>query len=169
AVQLPRRRGRLGAAVIEFDASGLDSASLRSAGKELLSLALIDTRNHTLRWASALEAAADGAALALPADLPAPLAAELDPALWTLGHVGWFQEYWIARNVQRGRGERADARHPRLASIVPGADAISPSARCPTCRRHAPTWSTRSRRRSSCSPASPSRTTPRSTSIASRS
>ena len=123
AAQLPRPRGRLGAAVIEFDASGLDSASLRSAGKELLSLALIDARNHTLRWATALEAAADGAALALPADLPATLAAELDPALWTLGHIGWFQEYWIARNVQRGRGERADPTQPRLASIVPEADA----------------------------------------------
>jgi hypothetical protein len=109
--------------VIEFDASRLDSASLRPAGKELLSLALIEARNHTLRWASALEAAADGAALALPGDLPAPLAAELDPALWTLGHIGWFQEYWIARNVQRGRGERADPTHPRLASIVPEADA----------------------------------------------
>ena len=109
--------------MIEFDASGLDSASLRSAGKELLSLALIDARNHTLRWASALEAAADGAALALPADLPAPLAAELDPVLWTLGHIGWFQEYWIARNVQRACGERADPTHPRLASIVPEADA----------------------------------------------
>src|SRR4029079_4547374 len=86
AVQLPRRRGRLGAAVIEFDASGLDSASLRSAGKELLSLALIDARNHTLRGASALEAAADGAALALPADLPAPLAAEPHPGLRYVRH-----------------------------------------------------------------------------------
>jgi len=109
--------------VIEFDASGLDSASLRSAGKELLSLALIDARNNTLRWASAFEAAAGGAALALPADLPAALAAELDPVLWTVGHIGWFQECWIARNVQRARGERADPTHPRLASIVPEADA----------------------------------------------
>ena len=87
------------------------------------------------------------------------------------------------RNVQRGRGERADPTQPRLASIVPEADALvrpgdgrpaaraasSRPARCPTCRRRAPTSSTRSRRRSSCSPASPSRTTPRSTSIASRS
>ncbi|MDQ6639671.1 MAG: SUMF1/EgtB/PvdO family nonheme iron enzyme [Pseudomonadota bacterium] len=109
--------------MIEFDASGLDSASLRSAGKELLSLALIDARNHTLRWASALEGAADGRALVLPGDLAAGLAAELDPALWTLGHIGWFQEYWIARNVQRARGERADPTHPRLASILPEADA----------------------------------------------
>jgi len=122
--------------VIEFDASGLDSASLRSAGKELLSLALIEARNHTLRWASALEAAADGAALALPADLPAALAAELDPVLWTLGHVGWFQEHWIARNVQRARGERADPTHPSLASILPEADAWYDPAAMPRSRRH---------------------------------
>jgi len=121
--------------VIEFDASGLDSASLRSAGKELLSLALIDARNHTLRWASALEAAADGAALALPADLPAPLAAELDPVPWTLGHVAWFQEHWIARNVQRLRGERADPTHPRLASILPEADAWYDAATIDRSRR----------------------------------
>ena len=67
--------------MIEFDASGLDSASLRSAGKELLSLALIDARNHTLRWASALEAAAEGKALRLTGDLSPALAAELDPVL----------------------------------------------------------------------------------------
>ena len=85
--------------------------------------------------------------------------------------------------MQRARGERADPTHPRLASILPEADrlvrpgddrparagASSPTARCPTCRRRAPTSSTRSRRRSSCSPASPPRTTPRSISIASRS
>ena len=108
--------------VIEFDASRLDSASLRSAGKELLSLALIDARNHTLRWATALAAAGDGRALLLPDDLaPAP-AAELDPPLWTLGHIAWFQEYWIGRNVQRARGESADAAALRLASILPDAD-----------------------------------------------
>ncbi len=108
--------------MIEFDASRLDSASLRSAGKELLSLALIDARNHTLRWATALAAARDGRALRLPDDLaPAP-AAELDPPLWTLGHIAWFQEYWIGRNIQRGRGESADAAAVRLASILPDAD-----------------------------------------------
>ncbi|MEO5843729.1 MAG: SUMF1/EgtB/PvdO family nonheme iron enzyme [Caldimonas sp.] len=120
---MSHRPRRAGAAVIELGASGLDSASLRSAGKELLSLGLIDARNHTLRWASALEAAADSKALVLPGDLPAALADELDPVLWTLGHIGWFQERWIARNVQRGRGERADATPPRLASIVPEVDA----------------------------------------------
>jgi ergothioneine biosynthesis protein EgtB len=109
--------------VIEFDVSGRDGASLRRAGKELLSLALIDARNQTLRWATALAAAREGRVLALAEDLAPAIAAELDPPLWTLGHIAWFQEYWIARNVQRARGERADPTHPRLTSIVPEADA----------------------------------------------
>ncbi|MEO7114815.1 MAG: selenoneine synthase SenA [Caldimonas sp.] len=110
--------------MIEFDTPGLDGSRLRRAGKERLSLALIEARNQTLRWASALQAANDGEAIVLPADLAPALAAELDPPLWTLGHIGWIQEYWIARNVQRNRGERADPGHPRLASILPGADAL---------------------------------------------
>ena len=108
--------------MIEFDASGRDGASLRRAGKELLSLALIDARNQTLRWATALAAAREGRVLALAEDLSPALAAELDPPLWTLGHIAWFQEYWIGRNVQRGRGESADPAAVRLASILPDAD-----------------------------------------------
>jgi len=48
----------------------------------------------------------------------------------TLGHIGWYAEYWIARNVQRARGLRGDATHPKLASILPGADRwFEPAAR----------------------------------------
>jgi iron(II)-dependent oxidoreductase len=115
-------RARAGIAVTGFDSSGLDAARLRSAGKELLSLALIEARNHTLRWAAALEDADAGRALVLAEELPPAIAAELDPPLWTLGHIGWFQERWIARNVQRARGESADPAQPRLASIVADAD-----------------------------------------------
>ena len=101
-------------------ASGLDHARLRSAGKDVLSLALIDARNRSLAWASVFEAALDGQALRLADQKEAD--AEIDPPLWTFGHLGWFQEFWIGRNVQRGRGESADPRSPRLASILPGAD-----------------------------------------------
>jgi len=86
----------------------VDSPRMRHAGKELLSLALMDARNHTLRWFAAFEAVPGGPGA----------------AAWELGHAGWFQEHWIARNVQRQRGERGDATHPKLASILPGADAL---------------------------------------------
>jgi iron(II)-dependent oxidoreductase len=118
---------------MELLASGLDYARLRTAGKEVLSLALIDARNRVLAWATLFEAALDGQALRLPADAPG---AEIDPPLWTLGHIGWFQEFWIGRNVQRGRGEGADARLPRLASIQPGADGwYDPAVRTRAARR----------------------------------
>ncbi|MEP7298824.1 MAG: SUMF1/EgtB/PvdO family nonheme iron enzyme [Burkholderiales bacterium] len=87
------------------ETGNVDSPLMRQAGKELLSLALMDARNHTLRWFGALEST--------PA---APL--------WELGHAGWFQEHWIARNMQRQRGEHGDATRPKLASILPEADAV---------------------------------------------
>ena len=124
-------------AVTEFDATAIDSARLRSAGKELLSLAMIEARNHTLRWAAALEAADEGRALVLAGELAPTVAAELDPPLWTLGHIGWFQEHWIARNVQRARGEAADPAQPRLASILPDADRWYDPAAVDRARRHA--------------------------------
>ncbi|MEP6740021.1 MAG: SUMF1/EgtB/PvdO family nonheme iron enzyme [Caldimonas sp.] len=108
--------------MLDLDSPGLDHSHLRVAGKDLLSLALIDARNHTLRWAAALESAQGGRALTLADELPPALAGEFDPPLWTLGHIGWFQESWIARNVQRGRGENADPSYPRLASILSAAD-----------------------------------------------
>ena len=89
---------------------------MRRAGKELLSLALMDARNHTLRWIAAYERALE------PTGLRVPLMDELSPPLWELGHIGWFQERWIARNVQRQRGARCDPAQPRLASVLPEAD-----------------------------------------------
>ncbi len=94
----------------------IDSPDMRRAGRELLSVALMDTRNHTLHLAGQLAAGlqARGQVVA-----PQP---ELDPPLWELGHIGWFQERWITRNVQRQLGSRCGPRPTRLASIEPNAD-----------------------------------------------
>ena len=67
---------------------------------------------------------------ALP-DLAVPLHAELNPPLWELGHIGWFQSHWIARNPQRGRGRHADPDAPRSAPRRAGADALYDSSRVP--------------------------------------
>lgn len=88
-----------------------DPFAMRRAGRELLSLALIDARNRTLRWLNAFA----GADVAVPA-------AEFDPPWWLIGHVAWFQECAIARNLQRARGREA-RRTATLASIEPRADA----------------------------------------------
>ncbi len=93
----------------------MESAQMRAGGKELLSLALMDARNHTLRWIAAYERA-------LGATLQVALSAEMNPPLWELGHIGWFQEYWLARNVQRARGAACDPAHPRLVSVLAHAD-----------------------------------------------
>jgi len=78
-----------------------DPLAVRHAGPDLLSLALIDARN---------------ALLALLAHDESPA------ALRIAATAGWFQEYWIARHVQRQRGEACDAQAPRLAGVEPRID-----------------------------------------------
>lgn len=97
-------------------AAALDQPqAVRHAGRDLLSLALIDARNRTLRLFAAFEVA--------HRLMPADTSASPDgPPMWWLGHLGWYQETWIARNVQRHRGRLADAHGVRLASIDPRAD-----------------------------------------------
>src|SRR5882672_2986902 len=103
---------------------------MRHAGKDLLSLALMDARNHTLRWISAFEESLGEGRLG------APQVPEINPPLWLLGHIGWFQERWIGRNVHRQRGTRCDPTAPRLASISPDADRWYDPAQSP----HAGRW-----------------------------
>ena len=94
----------------------IDSADMRHAGRELLSVALMDARNHTLHLAAQIETALGAGGLA------APMKPEINPPLWTLGHIGWFQEWWIARNLQCHQGAGADPSATRLASIEPNSD-----------------------------------------------
>ena len=108
--------------MLDIEAADIHSSRMRTAGKEVLSLAMIDARNHTLRWLAVYEEAQS---------LAVPLMSELNPPLWELGHIGWFQEYWLARNVQRQRGASSDPTAPRLASIAPNADRWYDSSNVP--------------------------------------
>jgi ergothioneine biosynthesis protein EgtB len=100
-----------------MEAADVRTPAMRGAGRDLLSLALMDARNHTLRWMALFEEAFGGQAW------PAPAPPQPSP-LWLAGHIGWFQERWVARNVHRQRGDAADPTAPRLASVLPDADRL---------------------------------------------
>ena len=89
---------------------------MRSARGDLLSLALMDARNHTLHLFAQYQKA-----LGNP-DAAVVRARTVNPPLWALGHVGWYQEWFIGRNMQRALGIRCEPVQARLASIEPGAD-----------------------------------------------
>ena len=97
-----------------FDVSSeARSPEVRSAGRAVLSLALIDARNATLRLLQSLEPGLQARGEPAAAALACQLA----------GHAGWFAEYWIGRNTRRAAGAACPASPTRLASIEPGADA----------------------------------------------
>ena len=102
--------------VVSPVSAAIDTADMRSAGRERLSLALMDARNYTLQLLSRFEQAYGPRlrTVAVP---------EAVPPLWLAGHVGWLAEYWIARNPQRALGPRCPRDAVRLASIEPQADA----------------------------------------------
>ncbi len=69
-------------------------ATIRNANPVQLHDALVHIRGCTLSVFDAYVAA--GA-------LQVPCRDELNPPLWELGHVGWFQEWWIGRNPESER------------------------------------------------------------------
>lgn len=73
----------------------------RHADRAKLAAALVDARERTLRQFAAFERA-------LGPGLRVPCTPELNPPLWELGHVGWFADWWIARNPQLALGVQAD-------------------------------------------------------------
>jgi len=103
----------------------IDSPDMRHAGRDVLSLALMDARNQTLHLMSRYEQALGTGGFVVPR-LP-----ELNPPLWELGHIGWFQERWIGRNLQRHQGRRCDPQAARLASVLAHADQWWDSSRVP--------------------------------------
>lgn len=79
----------------------------RCAGKAALGSALTDARARTLALLGAYEAA-------LGSGLRVPCSPELNLPLWEMGHVGWFADWWIARNPERQRGLQANPHVARL-------------------------------------------------------
>ena len=90
----------------------------RCLDKTALADAMCESRARTLALFDACTAAL-GPALAVPC------APELNPPLWELGHIGWFQEYRIARNPERakGRGANPDAQRTPARQAVRAVDA----------------------------------------------
>ena len=103
------------------------ACTARSGSAAQLARALEDARRDTLASFDAFERALPG--------LVVPQREELNPPLWELGHVGWFQEFWIARNPQRARGVDADPDAPRLPGVRADAEALYHSGRVPHERR----------------------------------
>jgi gamma-glutamyl hercynylcysteine S-oxide synthase len=96
--------------------ASIDVPSMRHAGRELLSLALMDARNHSLNLLSHFERAmAEG-------KLHIPHRPEFELPVWLAGNIAWLAEYWIGRNPQRGLGPSCPVDAIRLASIEPMAD-----------------------------------------------
>ena len=93
------------------EATSLGANDMRHAGRERLSLALMDARNHTLQLLQHFE------------EVQVPCAEDTELPLWVAGHIAWLAEYWIGRNPQRMLGASCPAETVRLASIEPNADA----------------------------------------------
>ncbi|MBL8345326.1 MAG: SUMF1/EgtB/PvdO family nonheme iron enzyme [Rubrivivax sp.] len=110
------------------------SALARRGGRERLSLALLEARNELLsRWAQLAPAAAAGSPGPGELEGVRPVLRARQPATDSMARAssdpprlaaraGWFQEWWLARHVQRSRGEAADATSPRLPGIEPRAE-----------------------------------------------
>ncbi|NJM43156.1 MAG: ergothioneine biosynthesis protein EgtB [Brachymonas sp.] len=98
----------------------IDSPGIRQADANVLSLALIDARNRSLHLMSDFERLVPD--LRFAKDLSVPRMSEVLPPVWMLGHVGWFQEYWVGRNTQRHLGLQCPPQPTLLASIEPQAD-----------------------------------------------
>ncbi|MGC1518526.1 MAG: selenoneine synthase SenA [Azonexus sp.] len=94
----------------------------RCGGRATLAEALSDSRRRTL-------ALLDAYVASLGEALPVPYSTQLNPPLWEAGHVGSFQDYWIARSNQRHLGVQADPEHERPGGRMPQADALYNSSR----------------------------------------
>jgi gamma-glutamyl hercynylcysteine S-oxide synthase len=105
--------------------------AMRQADRDALATALQASRADTLTTFACFEAAL------APSGLRVAQQPTLNLPLWELGHIGWFQEWWLRRNPERALGCRADPDVLRVPSLRHQADALYDSSRVP----HASRWS----------------------------
>jgi gamma-glutamyl hercynylcysteine S-oxide synthase len=106
----------------------MQSLDARRADAATLLPALIALREQTL-------AQFEATCSALGGRLDIAYAEEVNPPLWELGHVGWFEDFWIARNTQRHLGTQAQLEAARAAPLLDGADALYDSSHVAHTRR----------------------------------
>lgn len=87
----------------------------RTSNAAFLREALLRTRERTLGLL------ADYAA-ALGEECRVPRRPELNPPLWELCHVAWFQDWWVARNPNWPKGLNCPHDAPKLESRLANAD-----------------------------------------------
>ena len=93
---------------------------MRQAKAKELTAALQELRTHTLSAFRAYERANL---------LHIPYQPELNPPLWELGHIAWFQEYWIGRNKHRSEGTDWQIGRPQNTSLLIASDQWFDSAK----------------------------------------
>ncbi len=101
------------------------AGSLRCSGPEALAGALVTSRSSLFDLVTAYRAA-------LGDKFRVPYSPALNPPLWELGHIGWFEEYWIDRNPHLSEGLSADQaviENDRTASLLPDADKLYDSSK----------------------------------------
>ncbi len=87
----------------------------RTADADFLHEALLRTRARTLGLLADYTAA-------LGPDCKVPCLPELNPPLWEICHVAWFQDWWLARNTQWQEGVHCNPDLPKLPSRLLDAD-----------------------------------------------
>jgi gamma-glutamyl hercynylcysteine S-oxide synthase len=104
-----------------------ETLSVREADAAPLAAALVASRADTLATFAVFERSLE--------DVKVPPRETLNPPLWELGHIGWFQAWWIARNPARALGAAADPDVLRRPSARANADALYDSSRVPQATR----------------------------------
>ena len=96
--------------------------TIRLAKRATLAQALLDSRADTLATFARYETAL------APTQCVVPQSPQWNPPLWELGHIGWFQEVWLARFSQVHLGAAANPSAKRGAPLRPDADALYDSS-----------------------------------------